>query len=619
MIKINLNSVDDLSEAAILEVAKDLKFIVCEDGIRISVKVGAKNECSLDGADFTVVYHEKYYIFRAMLNLKANIDKGNFYIAEQRKFTDFGIMADCSRNAVLKPIRVKKLIRMLATMGYDSLQLYTEDTYEVTEEPYFGYMRGRYTKAELKDMDMYAQSFGITLTPCIQTLAHVNAIKRWKPYHEIFDADDILLAECDRTYELIEHMFSSIDECFTSREVNIGMDEAHMLGLGKYLDKHGYCKREDIMLRHLKKVCEIAGKYGFKCSMWSDMFFRLAFGGDYYASGNIDKEILKKVPSDLKLIYWDYYSIDKNRYIEMLSKHKAFKNEIVFAGGAWSWLGFAPLNDFSIKALNESLSACVDCGIKQAFITVWGDNGGESSPFKVLPTLLFSVQTAFGIDDLKEIKRMFKALTDIDFDAFRNLDLPNRVGKSDGNDVFNPSRYMLYSDCLLGFMDSTVVKEDAALFGEYALKLKTYIKDSEWGYIFKNLYDLCKVLEIKYDLGIKIYGLYHDGNKIGMKELLENSFISLLKAVDNFYNSLVEYWDTDNKPHGFDVQDLRIGGLLQRLKHCKLKLEDWVKGVTEKVEELEEERLDFYGEGKDITRQSGILNLYNLIATANIL
>ena len=55
------------------------------------------------------------------------------------------------------------------------------------------------------------------------------------------------------------------------------MDEAHMVGLGKYLDKHGYTDRATIIVKHLQKVCTIAEKYGFsKPMMWNDMFVRLA-------------------------------------------------------------------------------------------------------------------------------------------------------------------------------------------------------------------------------------------------------------------------------------------------------------------------------------------------------
>ena len=64
----------------------------------------------------------------------------------------FGVMLDMSRNAVMRPEEVKHFAKLLRSFGYNMIQLYTEDTYEVDNEPYFGYMRGRYTKAQLADI-----------------------------------------------------------------------------------------------------------------------------------------------------------------------------------------------------------------------------------------------------------------------------------------------------------------------------------------------------------------------------------------------------------------------------------------------------------------------------------
>lgn len=173
-----------------------------------------------------------------------------------------GVMLDCSRGAVYTVEALKKYIDVLAKMGYNSLQLYTEDTYEIKEEPYFGYMRGRYSADELHQLDSYAASKGIELIPCIQTLAHLSGALRWPEYFSCTDVNDILLAEDERTYVLIENMFRACSECFQSRDINIGMDEAHMVGLGKYLDLHGYKSRYEILIKHLERVCQIADKYG---------------------------------------------------------------------------------------------------------------------------------------------------------------------------------------------------------------------------------------------------------------------------------------------------------------------------------------------------------------------
>ena len=129
---------------------------------------------------------------------------------EKGRFRRLGTMIDCSRNAVMKPDAVKKWIDVTADLGYNALMLYTEDTYEVGEEPYFGYARGRYSKAELKDIDAYAAAKGMELIPCIQTLAHLNAIARWPEYAPHMDIADILLARDERTYTLIERMFETI-------------------------------------------------------------------------------------------------------------------------------------------------------------------------------------------------------------------------------------------------------------------------------------------------------------------------------------------------------------------------------------------------------------------------
>ena len=96
----------------------------------------------------------------------------------------------------------------------------------------------------------------------------MNALFRWKEHPR--ETDDILLTDDPRTYELIERMIATLSECFASRKIHIGMDEAHMLGRGKFLDIHGYEKTSDIMKRHLARVLEIIDKYGYEVMLWSD-------------------------------------------------------------------------------------------------------------------------------------------------------------------------------------------------------------------------------------------------------------------------------------------------------------------------------------------------------------
>ena len=140
-----------------------------------------------------------------------------------------GVMIDCSRNAVMKPETIKRFVGYIKKAGYNAVYLYMEDTYEIDGEPYFGHLRGRYTQAELKEINDFCISEGIEAIPCVQTLAHLNQIFKWNEYKPINDCADILLTNDARTEKLIENMFSSLKKCFDTRSINIGMDEAHLV------------------------------------------------------------------------------------------------------------------------------------------------------------------------------------------------------------------------------------------------------------------------------------------------------------------------------------------------------------------------------------------------------
>ena len=118
---------------------------------------------SFDGTKATVSYSCDKEYCRALLLMKAKGFSAPYEVFENSTFDSLGFMIDCSRGAVLKKETVEKLLRILALLGYNQLMLYTEDTYEVDGEPYFGYLRGRYSQEELKELSAYAEGLGVSL------------------------------------------------------------------------------------------------------------------------------------------------------------------------------------------------------------------------------------------------------------------------------------------------------------------------------------------------------------------------------------------------------------------------------------------------------------------------
>lgn len=567
-------------------------------------------------------------------------------------FRRFGTMLDCSRNAVMTVDALKRWIDLTADLGYNTLLLYMEDTYEIQGQPYFGYMRGRYTGEELKEADRYARSRGMELIPCIQTLAHLNAIVRWPAYQSHVDTGDILLAGDEAVYKLIDRMFATMSECFESRTVNIGMDEAHMIGRGKYYDLHGDSDRSQILIEHVKRVAGIGKKYGLTLAMWSDMFFRLAAGGEYYAQDvHIDESIRQQIPDNVELIYWDYYSTDKARYDGMLSAHNKLKEGTWFAGGLWTWMGFAPHNGYSMKATEAALGSCREQGIQDVFLTMWGDNGGECSRFALLPALFYAAELARGNDDEDSIREKFAEKYGISFDEFLLLDLPDTPGVADDH-ICNAEKYLLYNDCFTGLFDTTLAGDEGARYAACGERIGKVEKTGEWSLLFETQKALCEVLELKAQLGVRTREVYAalkkagvagtqdtadkgacsaaectdgeggrkdtgaDGSRRGLEELLSD-YRKLLERLEVFYRAYRRQWFAENKPHGFDVQDIRLGGLSRRIQSCLDRLEELSRGRIQVIEELEEEQLDIRGEN-GVPGEALSFNIWSMNVTANV-
>ena len=527
-------------------------------------------------------------------------------------------MIDLSRNAVMSLEGWRKFLPLVKKMGYNAIFLYTEDTYEVEDEPFFGYMRGRYSIEEMRELEALGEEYGIEMIPCIQTLGHLRQIFKWGAFKK--DTASTLLVGDERTYELIDRMFKTLSGVFKTRRIHVGMDEAEDLGLGNYLRENGYDTQGNIMRRHLERVKEIADKYGYELLMWSDMFFRGWNGGKYYAEKTeVPKEYRDAVVDGITPVYWDYYMSEETRYEEMISNHRQLSKDIWFAGGIWTWLGFSPSNKYTLKTMLPAIRVCERERVKNVFFTMWGDNGAETSRFSVLPAMHYIGELGRGNTDEESIKAKFKSRYGIDFDEFCLLDDPNRVALNPESpfDNHSTSKYMFYSDYFNGHYDFTVREGGNEYYKELEGKLSAVAKKSrKYGYLFDTQAKLCRVLSDKYELGVKTRAAYKAGNKEELLRLANEEYSRLERSIPIFFKAFEKQWMLENKACGFEVQELRIGGLIARTSSCKRRLLDYVSGKLDSIPELEVEVLPFGGRKVGC---GGYFNRHHLTATSNII
>ena len=439
-------------------------------------------------------------------------------------FKTDGVMLDMSRNAVMTVATVKLMLRRLGALGVNTLMLYTEDTYEIEGRPYFGYMRGRYTKGELCEIDDYAAALGIELIPCIQTLGHLTTALRWGVTRDYRDTKSTLLAGAEETYALIGEMLDTVSSCFRSRRVHIGMDETHDLGLGAALDRYGYREQTEIYLAHLARVSELAKERGLRPMMWSDMFFRMAGAGlpslqDYDLRVTIPEEVAAAVPQGVQQVFWDYYHPGYEFYAENIKKHRALGEDTVFAGGVWLWSGHGPLFSRSVRNTLPALDACRDLGVREVLATVW-HNGSEAMPILALAgCALYADYDYRGGHDAEGLRESFRAATLCEYDDFLLAELPEHPHGAGGC----LSRALLYNDPLMGLVDKTV--EQVTGMREYyldaAARLDGLLAGTEYAPAMEVLTALCRLLAKKGDLGVRLLAAYKRGDRAALSSLAE--------------------------------------------------------------------------------------------------
>ena len=528
-------------------------------------------------------------------------------------YDDIGFMADCSNNVVPSSDTVKRLIRTLAVLGYNYLQLYTEDTYRIEGEPYFGYMRGAYTGEELKEIVRYAAIFGIEVVPCIQTLAHLGRLFRWPAYRDVNDCFDILLAEEEKTYRLINAMFGTLEKCFVSRRINIGMDEAFFLGAGNYMNRHGYRPRAEIYLRHLRRVLQIAAAHGFSVMLWSDGCFRYLGNGDSQRAGDGDFGCDKEIPAefsrgmgpengaddfDMTLLYADYEG-DYERFSKAIAAHKKMGFSVAYAGAAWTWAGYAPQNRYSMEVLSAALSACEGQGVRPLLMTNWGDDNAACSFFAGLPVLVYAAWRAFDGRNCSEFKQDFSALCGCGLSDFLSLEAANLT---EWNLHSSAGKDLLFNDCFLGLLDAAVPENAGAMYASAEKKLRESAgRAGKWKYLFFVQIALVHALAVKAELGIRTRKAFLSGDREKLRALALTDYPAAGRRIGALLKAVRKQWMAENKPFGEEVQEVRLGGLIARVDFCRRRLLDYCDGRAEDIPELREERLDFLAsDGKPV-------------------
>lgn len=540
-----------------------------------------------DGKTATIGSNSKTTLARGYFLFAKEIKKGNtnFEIKQKPHFDSCGPMLDISAGCVMKVEAVKKYIDHMAALGLNMLMLYTEINYELKDYPLFGYLRGRYSWDELKEIDKYALEMGVEVVPCIQTLGHLQRFLKWDATADIKDNSSVLLIGEEKTYKFIEAEIDAMRNCFTSKRIHIGMDEAFGFGFGQYFIKNGYRDRFDLFNEHLNRVCGIAKKYNFKPMIWCDMYYSTVDPKDYVRmDAVIPEKAFSSVPEDLGLVFWDYYETKYEYYNKKLSDLVPFNREIIYGGGVWSWDGFVPNVRFTFDTMKPALDVCIDRNIKFVIATMWGAAGVEANYNLCFGGLaLFSEYCYLGKectdDDVFDVAEALTGDTKEFTDALSDLALGYDGAVKAGNGAF-------YGDVLLPTVyydfDYKVMKDT------YKKSIDTLDKYKHHKYyeFYRTFFEICCK---KADIYLNLRNSYKSGNT----EYLNNVANGVIPELTKLYRKFGKIFECISfesyKKNGFEIFHTRLGGILMRLEYAAETLNDYVSGKIKVIDELENE------------------------------
>ena len=544
-----------------------------------------------------------------LLAMELESGKERISIQERAHFKGCGVTLDCSRNGVMTLKALKRYMNILASLGFNILVLYTEDVFEIKNRPRFGYMRGRYTHEDIREIVAYGEQLGIEVVPAIQVLGHLTQYLKYaktcnnavnfdtgERINEIMNTHDTLLIGCEETYQFIEDMVRTCRELYHSSKIKVNADEADNAFVGKFLKLHGQQPKHEVLNKHLARVVEICKKYGFTPIVPPDTYFR-AYSptGTYWDPNTTFPAEARNAIPDIELSYWDYRAAEPEEFEKMLKKVAELRKPIHFMGALHTWV--SPLPCFAAAWGNGKggLSACLKHNIiDTAFTSIWGDDGTLCNAFLANPLLPIMTERCYKGEACtdEDIRRASEFLTKIPFAVTEVMGDANCIVDPENGWRLNAKR-LLFGDILYD-MSIDLVHCDAVLktYAEHAKMMQKQmdLHDKNYEY-YRYAWLIFEVGLKKAELRKNLQKAYLEHDTAYLRYVAEELLPELAGTMEELRDCHKKQWVSTYKMFGYEVHCFRYGGMIARIQEIAERISQYLSGEIEAIEELEAERI----------------------------
>lgn len=450
---------------------------------------------------------------------------------------EIGYMIDLSRGKVLKIEVLKKLAFCCKSFGYTYINLYLEDLLCLEDYPQFGYMRGKYSDDEIKELVTYCDQIGIEIFPAVQTLGHLEHFLRWSLSDGVRDTSQVINVVNGEGIKFVRALLKKCNELFPSSKINIGMDEAFDLGQGSVFRSGNQLSQKELYFNHLEAVVQICKELGYdSIKIWSDMLFSIYSGAGAEGLYSLDlKTKVDEINDDVEIIFWNYWTQETKQYEQVIDIHHKFSNNVSMALGIHTW-GLPFYNSPQLSVSEAAIKACDNKGINDILFTMWGD---DANLYNLESAIYGIYMTSCLLYNQEPDEEYFQTITGLDFSSLSVVSKITGVG-------INPLQ-IIWNDPITN------------------IQLKT-MSDEQIGKILSNAQTM--IISEHSDTS-KIYNLYlrclkNDIEIFQMKELDEKLIKKAKKELNQLFKLLEKQWLDEAKVHGIEEIQLRFAAKINR-------------------------------------------------------
>ncbi|MBK7643886.1 MAG: family 20 glycosylhydrolase [Planctomycetes bacterium] len=321
-----------------------------------------------------------------------------------------GYVLDVSRTRVPSMTRLRALVRTLAALRINQLQLYTEHTFAYLGHEEVWRNASPITPGEILELDALCRAHGIELVPNQQSFGHLHRWlihERYRPLAEVPEGVEhafsrqrepfALCATDPASLAFLGELWDQLLPNFSSASFNVGCDETFDLGLGRskaLCDRHG---KGRVYLDFLKALEKRVRARGRRMQFWGDIVLQ-------------HPGLLAELPREALALEWGYE--EDHPFAHNLDAFRKSGLEFQVCPGTSSWQSFAGRTHNMLANLESAAAEGKRTCASGYLVTDWGDRGHLQPPVVSWPGIVAGAALSWNASSAGAVRARLDELLD---------------------------------------------------------------------------------------------------------------------------------------------------------------------------------------------------------------